>query len=347
MKKLAHFILTACVLIGLGWTLWIGVRKQKEKPKTEEAEKAEKAAAGAPKEEEEKREDFTVKLDKEKWHALDIEKGEPEKAELKPQRIAFGRVLDPTPLVTLDGELAAAEAALAASRAENERTQKLLAAGENTSRKIAETAEAQFRADEIKADGLHRSARLEWGAAVASLDAAKRREFVEQLVRGDTALIRVDILPGDALAEQPKSARVLVLGREQQPVETTNITPAADVDAKTQAQGFILRVDKSPFPLRPGMALTAWLELPEKPRAGFAIPRSAVLRHDGRAWVYVQEEEEKFARKPVVLDTPLDGDKGWFVAEGGGIKADDLLVTTGAQSLLSEELKAQGGGEPD
>ncbi len=343
MKKLAHFLLTLCVLIGLGWTLWIGVRKQKEKPQSEEAA----AAEGASKEEEQKPEDFTVTLEKEKWQALDLDKGEPEKTELKPQRIAFGRVLDPTPLVTLDGELAAAEAALAASRAENERSQKLLAAGENTSRKAAETAEAQFRADEIKADGLRRSARLEWGAAVAALDAARRREFVEQLVRGDTSLIRVDILPGDALAEQPKSARVLVLGREQQPFETQNITPAADVDAKTQAQGFILRVEKSPFPLRPGMALTAWLELPENPRAGFAIPRSAVLRHDGRAWVYVQEEEEKFVRKPVTLDTPLDGDKGWFVAEGGGIKADDLLVTVGAQSLLSEELKAQGGAEPD
>ncbi len=347
MKKLAHFILTACVLIGLGWTLWIGVRKQKEKPQTESAEVAEKNPDGTPKEEE-KPEDFVVKLEKEKWQALAIDKGEPEKAELKPQRMAFGRVLDPTPLVTLDGELAAAEAALAASRAENERTQKLLAAGENTSRKSAETAEAQFRADEIKADGLRRSARLEWGAAIAALDAAKRREFVEQLVRGDTALIRVDILPGDALADQPKAARILVMGREQQPIETQNITPAADVDAKTQAQGFILRVDAPPFALRPGMALTAWLELPEKPRAGFAIPRSAVLRHDGRAWVYVQEEEEKFARKPVTLDTPLDGDRGWFVDEkSGGIKADDLLVTMGAQSLLSEELKAQGGGGAD
>ena len=343
MKKLAHFLLTLCVVLGLGWTLWIGVRKQKEKPQSEEAA----AAEGASKEEEQKPEDFTVTLEKEKWQALDIDKGEPEKTELKPQRIAFGRVLDPTPLVTLDGELAAAEAALAASRAEHERTLNLFKNGENLARKTLETAEAQFRADEIKADGLRRSALLEWGAAIAALDAAQRREFVEQLVRGEVSLVRVDILPGDALAEQPKSARLLVLGREQQPVETTNITPAADVDAKTQAQGFILRVDKAPFPLRPGMALTAWLELPEKPRAGFAIPRSAVLRHDGRAWVYVQEEEEKFVRKPVTLDTPLDGDKGWFVAEGGGIKADDLLVTTGAQSLLSEELKAQGGGEPD
>ena len=77
------------------------------------------------------------------------------------------------------------------------------------------------------------------------------------------------------------------------------------------------------------------------------MPRSAVLRHDGRTWVFAQAEEEKFVRKPVTLDTPLDGEKGWFVAECGGIEAGDKLVVTGAQSLLSEELKAQGGGEPD
>lgn len=340
MKKSAHFILTFCVVLGLGWTLWIGVRKQREKPHTEEA-------AGAPKEEEEKPEDYVVKLEKEKWQALDIEKGEPEKTELKPQRIAFGRVLDPTPIITLDGELAAADAALAMSRGERERTQGLFKAGEGVARKVLETAEAQFRTDEIKADGLRRTALLEWGPTFAALDAVQRREFVEQLVRGEMAIVRVDILPGDVFPAPPKSARVLVLGREEQPVETQNIMPAAAVDSKTQAQGFILRVDKPPFALRPGMALTAWLELPQEPRAGFAVPRSAVLRHDGRAWVYVQEEEEKFVRKPVTLDTPLDGDKGWFVAEGGGIKADDLLVVTGAQSLLSEELKAQGGGAAD
>jgi hypothetical protein len=343
MKKTAHILITFCVLLGLGWTLWMGLKKQRDKPQAEEEAPAEKAVGGAPAEEE-KPEDFVVKLEKEKWKALDIEKGEPEKTELKPRRIAFGRVLDPTPIVTFDGELAAAEAALAASGAENERVQKLLAAGENTSRKIAETAQAQFRADEIKADGLRRRALIEWGALLPALDPAKRRQFVEQLVHGEAALVRVDILPGDALTAQPRSARLLVLGREDQPVETQSITPAAEADPKTQAQGFVLRVDRPPFPLRPGMALTAWLELPEKPRAGFAVPRSAVLRHDGRAWVYVQEEEEKFVRKPVTLDTPLEGDKGWFIsAEGGGIKADDLLVVTGAQSLLSEELKAQGG----
>ena len=162
-------------------------------------------------------------------------------------------------------------------------------------------------------------------------------------MRGESALVRVDLLPGDALADAPRSARLLVLGREQTPVDTALISPAADADPRTQAQGFILRVEKPPFALRPGMALTAWLELPEKPREGFALARSAVLRHDGRTWVFVQEEEEKFVRKPIALDTPLDGEKGWFVPADGGLKADDLIVLTGGQVLLSEEMKAASG----
>ena len=216
------------------------------------------------------------------------------------------------------------------------------------SRKVAETAEAQFRGDEIKADGLRRRALLEWGTTFSARDAALRRVFVEQLVRGESALVRVDLPSGDALAELPAGARLLLLGHEEQPIETRTITPAADTDPKTQAQGYVLRVDKPPFALRPGMALTAWLGLAQKPRTGFAVPRSAVLRHDGRTWVFIQEESEKFVRKPIVLDTPLDAEMGWFVAaEGGGIGAEDLLVVTGAQALLSEELKAPGGGEKE
>jgi hypothetical protein len=340
MKKLAHAILVSAVLAALFWTLWRGISHQREHG--EEAKTGEPSAV----EPADEHEELTVTLEKEKWKALGIEMSEPEKAELAPRRIAFGRVLDPTPLVTLDSDLAAAEAALSASRAEHERTQKLLAAGENTSRKAAETAEAQFRADEIKVAGLNRQAQLQWGEAGVG-DAAKRREFVESLVRGEDALVRVDLLPGDAVSEQPRSAKLLVLGREQQPIETKLISPAAAADPRTQAQGFILRVTKPPFALRPGMALTAWLELAEQPRAGFTVPRSAVLRHDGRTWVFVQEEEEKFVRKAVVLDSPVES--GWFVAgENGGVKGDDLLVVVGAQALLSEEMKAaSGGGEEE
>ena len=340
MKNLLNRLLIFCVLAVLGWALVRGFTH-----KTEGKDDEPKAAEGEVKEE--KPEDFTVTLEKAKWKALGLEMAEPEKTELKPQRTAFGSVLDPTPIIALDAEMNTAEAAWNASKADYDRTQVLLRSGENTSRKVAETAEAQYRADDIKLLGLRRKAAMDWGAEFAALTPAKRAAFVEQLVRGDAALLRADVLPGEALAEVPAAARVQVLGRETQPFSTTSITPASDTDPKTQAQSFVLRVDKPPFKLRPGMALTAWLEMPEKATAGFAIPQSAVLRHDGRTWVYVQEEEEKFARKAVTLGTPLGGDKGWFIAEDGGLKADELIVVTGPQTLLSEELKAQGGGAPD
>ena len=45
---------------------------------------------------------------------------------------------------------------------------------------------------------------------------------------------------------------------------------------------------------------------------------------------------EAFTRAGVVLDRPLEA--GWFASQG--VKASDQLVTTGAQALLSQELKA-------
>ena len=336
IKKLVHFLLTLGVLAGLGYVLKIGLEKHEEKEKEEAAEVA------AP-EEEAKPEDFTVTLEKERAEVLGIETKHPGKTGLQARRVAFGSVLDPGAFVTLDGELATAEAALKASKAENERTLALVATND-ASKKAADASQAAFDADRIKLETLIRGAQVAWGAIIDS-DAARRRDFIAGLVSGSVALIRVDLMPGDALAELPKSASIIVMGRDDKPFTTTEINPATATDAKTQAQGFVLRV-KPPFTLRPGMALTAWMELPEEPRAGFAIPRSAVLRHDGRTWVYAREEAGQYVRKPVTLDAPLDGDRGWFVLEGGGIADDDEIVVTGAASMLSEELKGQGG-EPE
>jgi hypothetical protein len=340
MKKLAHLIFIALALGALSWALWRGFHH----PHHESDEAAVIEPGASAEKEPEEHEDFVVTMEKEKWKALEFEMAEPEKATLVPRRKAFGRVVDPTPLVVLEGDLTTAESALAASRADFERTQKLLAVGENTSRKLAEAAEAQFHADESKAAGLRRSTQLQWGAMISDLDAVHRRNLVESLVQGAAALIRVDLLPGDALATAPRGARLELFGHERQPIETTAIFPAVAADPRNQAQGYLVRVNQPPFPVRPGMAVTAWLELAETPRAGFAVPRSAILRHDGRTWIFIQEEEEKFLRKPVVLEAPLEGDKGWFVAAEGGLKAEDLLVVVGAQVLLSEELKAASGG---
>lgn len=348
MKRLTHLLVIFLVLAGIAWALWRGFTHRTgdsddEGAKAEAPAKAE--VAGGKKEKEEEKPG--VELDREKMAALGLEVKELAPMELGPRRAAWGRVLDPTPLVALAGELQTAEAALAASRAEYERSQKLLAGGENTSRKAAETAEAQFRADESKAAGLRRSATLQWGPRFVTLAPAARGELIDRLVAGQSALVRVEVLPGDFVSDSPKLARVTVAGRPDEVLVTKDVTAAPDVDAKTQAQGFLLRVEQASFPLPPGLAVTAWLELPGEPRAGFAVPRAALLRHEGAAWVYAQEEEGRFERVAVALDTPLEGGAGWFVpAAGGELKAGEKVVTQGAASLLGAELKA-GAKEKD
>ncbi len=339
MKKPVNLLLTLGVLAGLVYVLWIGFHKHGES--AEEQEEQATAEGHAPAEAEEKPEAYTVTLGKEQATALAIEKEEPRKMEHQARLQAYGSVIDPAPLIALDSELAAATATLAASKAAHDRTTGL-AATNDASKQAAETSLAQLTADQIKVQSLIRSGRLQWGDRFNE-NAKTRRLFTDQLASGATALVRVDALPGDILTTLPKQASLTITGHESQPVPCTDLQPATTTDPKTQSQGFLLRIDQPPFPLRPGMTLTAWLELPGAARPGFAIPRSAILRHDGHTWVYVQEAEEKYIRTPVKLDAPLDGDQGWFITADGGLTAEDVIVTTGAASLLSEELKAQGG----
>ena len=72
--------------------------------------------------------------------------------------------------------------------------------------------------------------------------------------------------------------------------------------------------------------------------SGVTVPASAVLRHEGAGWVYVQTETNQFVRTEVALDRSLNG--GWFVSES--LSATNRIVVVGAQSVLSAELS--GGG---
>lgn len=86
-----------------------------------------------------------------------------------------------------------------------------------------------------------------------------------------------------------------------------------------------------------GEAVTGLIPTAGEPRKGVIVPRAAVVRANGRGWAFVKNEDGKsFTRKPVELDHPLAN--GWFVA--GGFASGDQVVVTGAQVLLSEEMKS-------
>jgi len=67
-----------------------------------------------------------------------------------------------------------------------------------------------------------------------------------------------------------------------------------------------------------------------------SVPRGALLRHDGRAWVFVETEPGHYVRREVALDQPAEG--SWLLR--GGVRVGERVVSIGGQSLLSEELKS-------
>jgi multidrug efflux pump subunit AcrA (membrane-fusion protein) len=162
-------------------------------------------------------------------------------------------------------------------------------------------------------------------------------EFVQSLASRQAVLVRVDLPGGETLAAPPSGARVVALSGKA--TDAKFFSPTIDVDPQIQGQGFIFLVQPNAVPLAPGQAVTVWLQVPGDPLTGVIVPRDSVLRLEGAGWVYVMNKDkggEGFTRKKIPLDRPTDA--GWFVT--GSLKPDDYIVVTGAQTLLSEELKA-------
>jgi hypothetical protein len=68
------------------------------------------------------------------------------------------------------------------------------------------------------------------------------------------------------------------------------------------------------------------------------VPAAAVLRYEGKGWVYLQTGTNQFVRKEIPLEYPVTG--GWFVPDS--LPLTNGVVVTGAQAVLSAELS--GGG---
>ncbi len=254
--------------------------------------------------------------------------------QMAPELKGYGRVLDPAPLAALMTEMASAQAAYQASSNELARLKTLATTG-NASARALQTAEAAALHDQLLAQSARDRLILSWGRAVAEQNDLPA--FIQSLTTFDTALIRVDLSAADRLKSPPAAARVVTLAGDSTDAQV--LGPAGGVDPQTQGQGFIFQVKTNQARLLPGEAVSGYLKAPGEPLNGVIIPRDAVVRTDGNAWVYVASSEEHFTRKEITLDHLSEN--GWFVTSG--IAANDQVVTVGAQSLLSEEIKLASG----
>ncbi len=259
----------------------------------------------------------------------------PTRSTLAPEVNAFGRVLDPAPFVALVAELETARAALAASEKDAARAKKLFEQGVNASAQTLEAAEAAAARDRAALTSARARLLSGWGRALA--DHAELKTIVAELETG-AALVRIDVLPGDVLAAALKKAVVGLPGGTIT-VEAQILGAAPVADPQLQGFSFLAFVDHQAPPIGANVRVT--LAGPGDAEKVIVIPRTAIVYHQGSAWIYVLGEEDTFERKIVTLGRTV----GDGVAIVSGLEETEQVAITGAGQLLSAELQA--GGAPD
>ena len=283
----------------------------------------------------EKPKENPLQLNAAKREKTGVTLAKPSTATLAPEVAAFGRVLDPAPMVALAAEVESARAALDASEKEVEREQKLFAAGVNASAQTVETATAAVTRDRITLASARARLIAQVGHPLA--DTANLQQMVAGLEEG-RMLARLDVLQGDVVAANPKVARIGLAGAGEL-FEATVLGSAPTADPQMQGQGFLVLVKDHPLPA--GAALRGTLPGPGEAEKALMLPRSAVVYHQGSAWIYVLGEEDTFERKLVTVGRTV----GDGVVIASGAEADEQVAVTGAGQLLSAELQA--GGAPE
>lgn len=247
---------------------------------------------------------------------------------------AYGRVLEPAPLLTLVSDTASARAALAASTNEYQRLKTLFAQGQDASAKALESAQAAMQHDQIALQASEAQLMTSWGKSV--VEHPDLPAFLRSLARLECVLVRLDLPAGESPGAAPLGAQLELPGTNA-PLEARFLGRATTTDAQVQGDGFLFVATNTTGRLAPGLALTGFLELAGEPLHGVVVPNAAIVRAADRAWVYVQTSDTTFERRELALDRPVAG--GWFVARG--LAPNERLVATGAQALLSEERKTQ------
>ena len=256
-------------------------------------------------------------------------------------------------LATFRNTYIAAQTQLQKSRVESDvarkeyaRLKTLSGQDHNISEKSLQSAECTLKASEVDERAgeqqlnLQQSiVRQEWGGVASKWALEDSPEFQRILDQRDV-LVQVT-MPPDANVGMPKTISLEIPGMTR--TGASLVSPFPRVDPRIQGRSF-LYVAPAARGLTPGMNLVAHLSVGGQIR-GLIVPTSAVVWSEGKAWVYQQTASDRFTRRVVPTEVPVE--RGFFVAQG--FSPRDKVVIEGAQALLSEEmvLHGQGGGETD
>ena len=245
----------------------------------------------------------------------------------------FAHGLDAVPLATLDADIAVATATLVASDAEAVRSRALNAADQTVSKKTAEAATAQARADAARLGLLRRRLGLEWGPSIQALSDVRRGRLIADLAAGRATLVRIDSATG--LSHLRGSAAIELGGGKV--AYAAILGPARVGDPRLQSTGLLALVS-GPQAMALGVGAVAPASISMGTGAnGVMIPRAALLRTGGQTVAYIRKDAGSFERRPILGG--LSDPAGLFAPSG--FRAGDQVVVKGAAQLYAAETRSQ------
>lgn len=283
----------------------------------------------------------TLHLKKSALDAMGIKTGHLAQTNLAPEIKAYGKVVDPSALAALLAERESARAAFEASKSELDRLEALFQQDRNVSVRAVQAARSGTTRDEMLLRSTEDRLKVIWGRTIAGQ--TNLNELADRLVKQEQALIRIDLplgtTPSNAVIRE---ARILSAAAPERPARGTFLGSAGSGDPLSLGRSLFFLAQNQSADFVPGMAVTAYcLTANEGGRAGYLIPRAALLRAQGENWIYCQEGDLVFHRQVVDLRFPVE--EGWLAAVEPGI--DGEVVLSGAQQLYSAEISESLGGE--
>jgi membrane fusion protein, multidrug efflux system len=257
----------------------------------------------------------TVTLDDKTQREIGLATGRVEGAVQSEGRELFGTVLDVQDLASLENQAAAARAQAgqagakaAFDRAELQRLRLLNADNKNVSDRAVQEAAANVAADEGAATSANAQLRAaqstiaqRFGPAVVPL--------IPDLVAMRTVLVQITMpFP------PPRSLKV-------GGVEARFVSAAPRVDARLQGTPYLYVAPAGTLAAGMNVIVNAPVQ---GGVTGAVFPPGSTVSWNGRTWVYVRRSATQFSRR-----------------DAGAVKPGDEVVTSGAQQLLSEEMRAQ------
>ncbi len=248
--------------------------------------------------------------------------------------------------VAMQAQLQKSKVAADVARKEYTRLKTLFEQNQNISEKSLqsaqgtfETNEAEMQVEELQLNLQESVIRQEWGG-VATKWTVENSPELQRILDQREVLVQMTMPPGTTFGA-PRSISLEMPGGTR--TEATLVSSFPKVDPRVQGRSF-LYLAPAQTGLAPGTNLVAHLSV-GKEMKGLIVPASAVVWSEGKSWIYEQADSDRFMRRAVATDTPVE--KGFFVTRG--FSPGDRVVSQGAQALLSEESLQRGrsGGESD